>query len=80
MSDETKEVSDATVGKIVALDDEGNRTVFLLCSHISGNEWFVHQGSYDHGTLAAHPFQEKVLIRKDLLDDAWDTSNGTGRE
>ena len=67
MIGQAKEVSDETVGKIVALDDEGNRTVFLLCSHISGNEWFVHQGSYDKGVLASHPFQEKDLIKKRFI-------------
>ena len=40
---------------IIDLDDDGNAAVFLLCAHIDGDEWFVHQGSYDNGTLAAQP-------------------------
>ena len=60
---------------IIALDDDGTRTVFLLCAHIDGDEWFVHQGSYDNGTLAAHSFQEKDLVYKDIAKEAWDTSS-----
>ena len=36
----------------------------------------MHRGSYEDGSLATNPFQEKDLIRKDIMSEAWDASQG----
>ncbi len=38
------------------------------------NEWFVHKGSYENGSLAANPFQEKDLMHRNIATEAWDVS------
>ena len=48
--------------------------VYLLCGHIETDEWFVHGGTYEDGSLATNPFQEKDLLRKDIMREAWDIS------
>ena len=34
----------------------------------------MHKGSYENGSLATNPFQEKDLICKDIMRVAWDTN------
>ena len=47
--------------------------VGVLCAPYSDNKWFVHFGSRTDGELdPANPFREEHLMRKDLIEDAWD--------
>ena len=42
---QAKRVSDESLGKVVALNVSGSRTLFLLCAKIENDEWFVQKGS-----------------------------------
>ena len=41
---------------------------------MQSDEWFVHKGSYENGSLATHPFQEKDLMCRNIIKEAWDIS------
>ena len=71
---QAKKVINSSIGKTIALNDKGSRVVYLLCGHIHRHETFVHRGSYEDGSLATNPFQEKDLLRKDIMREAWDIS------
>ena len=71
---QAKNTFDDRIGKTVALNDNGSRVVYLLCGHIENDEWMVHNGSYINDELDSNPFQEKDLISKNIVADAWDTT------
>ena len=54
---QAKKTIDESIGKAIALNDSGSRVVYLLCGRVENDEWFVHKGSYDNGSLATNPFQ-----------------------
>ena len=62
------------IGTIVALNDNGSRVSYLLCSGIENDEWLVHRGSYENGALATQPLQEADLIQRNIMKGAWSTS------
>ena len=61
-------------GRTVALQADGARVVFILCSEVLDDLWLCHRGTFEDGALADNPFQEKDLVRKDIVADAWNTS------
>jgi hypothetical protein len=66
----------ARAGQVVALQEKGARVVYLLCAHIEKNDWLVHRGSFVNGLLDENPFQEKHLVHKDIVGEAWDYTAG----
>ena len=65
---------DDRIGKTVALNNNGSRVVYLLCGHVENDEWMLHNGSYIDNELDSNPFQEKDLICKNIVADAWDVT------
>ena len=68
------ESEEPETGKIVALRMGESRVVFLLCAHVRADEWLCHRGSFVDGALAENPFQEKDLVPKDIVAEAWNAN------
>ena len=68
-----KAPTDTDVGKLVALSSDGARVSYFKCARISGDTWLVHSGTYkETGELDQdNPFDEKDLVVKDIVADAW---------
>ena len=71
---QAKHQCDDRIGKAVALNNNGSRVVYLLCSHVENDEWMIHNGSYINNELDSNPFQEKDLVCKNIVADAWDAT------
>ena len=71
--------SDAALGRLEAFCVGGDRVMYFLCAPVSNGDWLVHPGTYkDSGELdEANPFDEKDLILKNLVADAWDQKTRT---
>ena len=67
-------VDGPAVGKVVALNVEGCRKSFFLCARVKDDEWLCHGGSFVDGALAENPFDERDLVTKNIVADAWDSS------
>jgi len=69
-----KNPRDDRIGKAVAPNDNGSRVVYLLCGHIEHDDWMLHNVSHVDDQLDSNPFQEKDLVIKDIVKDAWDVT------
>jgi len=63
-----------SIGKAIPLNDNGCRVVYILCGQVDDDEWFCHKGSYENGSLATNPFQEKDLMYRNIATETWDAS------
>ena len=61
-------------GKLVPLNIEGQRMMFILCARIQEDIWLVHKGSRHQDTALLHEGDPlKDLERHDVSAEAWNT-------
>ena len=68
--------TESDVGKLVALSSNGARVSYFKCARISEEAWLAHAGTYKESGLldAENPFDEKDLIAKDIVADAFENT------
>ena len=65
--------SHAPGATVMLQTDGGARLAYLLCAHVREDCWYCHRGSFAGNTLDDdNPFDEKDLVMKDILRDAWE--------
>ena len=68
---QAKKVMDDSIGKAIALNDDGPRVVYFLCGRAENDERFAHKGSNENWSLARNPFQEQDLMCRNTGKEAW---------